>query len=361
MRDNFKKYLSGALLAGVVLAPSVTWAQDTKGADETTKSSTESNDSATVEKDADAKKDANKKPWSVSATVLTRAYQGMFTGLADQNPKYSSPNAADPSASFKRWLNLYVVDLGYSVGDFSFGAEGVVSQWLTTAGGYNGPHEVRLEDTALTASWSGYNIEAIDTRISAGYELDLPTSTVSRAAGLIAANSLGVSVSHTFFDKLSLSYTLGGSWLPNVSPDAELPANVVNIYRPEEKVGSDVRVGGLNTEFGLSNGLKARIPVWDKLSASVSYSITKYWTYADQNNDQYTSTYAKVGRGTSDVTSASLALSYPINDYLSVAGGIRNRQLPKTADNSSLKFPWWDFTGAADNASAIQFSVTGSY
>ncbi len=357
MRDILNKYVTGAaLLVGLALVPGSAFAQ--VGAQETDELD------EVVEDELDEEGEEDEKAWSVSATLLTRVYQGMFAELENQDPDLSSPNASDPADAFDRWMNIYVLSGGYTLSDFSFSADVFWTHWMTPGGDSNGPYKLRFQDPELSASWSGYTFESIDTTVSARYALGLPASKISQAAGLVVSNSLSANVSRTFFDKLSLKYSLGGSWMPHSEPDQVLPENIVDVYRPNEAIGSDVRVGGLNTQFGLTNALSASIPVWDKLSASASYSLTKYWTYHQDNDDENTSPHATIGRGTADMTLASVALSYPLGDYVNLSGGIRTQQTPKTADNSSFRFPFWSFSGrnaAAGNRSAVQLSVSGSY
>lgn len=354
MREFWKRHIiAAAALTGLVLLPGLAWAQGATGG-------LEDDLDEAVEDELDSG-DAAEKPWSVSATFLTRAYQGMFVSLENQDDEFSSSNAKDTSHAFDRWLNLYVLTGGYSIGDFRLGAEFVASHWMTPGGGMNSPYELRFEDTTLSGSWSGCKIEPIDTTISAGYSLVAPTSVASRASGLIAVNTLSLSLSRTFVDNISLSYSLGGSWLPHRSTSPVFDEETVGIYRPAERVQTGVVVDGVNTEFGLTHSLSAGFPIVGDLKGSVGYSITKYWSYHRDNDDEYTSDYAVVGRGTADITTATAGLSYKLHDHVSLAGGIRTRQQPKTSDNSAFRFPWWNFEGAGSNASAIQMSVTGSY
>jgi hypothetical protein len=357
MRDTLKRYITGAILAGAVLIPGAAWA-DGGVLGNPTQTAGE-----TVEEDLEAGEE-EKKAWSVSATVLSRGYQGLFTGLENGDDGLSSENAADTSYSYDRWLNLYVLAGNYTVEDFTFGASMVWSHWLTPGGGLNEPYEFRIEDPSLTASWAGYEIAPIDTTISASYSAALPVSDVSRTSNMVLGSSLATTASRTFFDKLSLSYTLGGGWTAHTREDATVTADNVQIYREDEVVGNDlVQIGGLNTQFSLTNALGASFPIWDKLSGSVSYSMTKYWTYHVDNDDEMTPDVEGIqtGRGTADLTVASAALSYPVGDYVSLAGGVRTSQAPKSADNRTFRFPWWNFSSAAGNRSAIQLSVTGTY
>ena len=358
MRDTFLKRCAtaAALVAGLVLAPSLAAAQADVGAAE------EDLDEA-VEEELESG-DAAEKPWSISATLVNRVYQGVFSNLENQDPELSPGKAADPAASFDRWLNVYVISPSYKLDDFSFAGEVIWTHWLTPGGGLNGPYEFRFDDISLSASWSGYTIEAIDTNVSASYSLGLPTSDVSQTSSLIVSNSLSGSVSRTFFDKLSLSYSLAGSWLPHQSTSPTGDVDVVDIYRENERHGDRAVIGGLNTEFALTNSLAASFTVWEDLSLSASYALTKYWTVYQDNDDEFTPRGVEginTGRSTVDILSTSVNLSHPIGEYVSLSGGIRTQMQPKTSDSHSLRFPFWDMSGAPRNSSARQIAGTGSY
>ncbi|QDG52943.1 hypothetical protein FIV42_20005 [Persicimonas caeni] len=365
MRDDFKKYLTGAILAGAVMAPGAVWAQTDDPADA---GAIEEDLDEAVEEDLESG-EAAEKPWTVSATLLTRAYQGMFADPANQDPALDPRNgqAGPASAAFDRWLNLYVVSAGYSYEDFSFGADLTWSHWMTRGGGSVEPNEFRFEDTGLSASWSGYEIEPIDTTVSARYSATLPTSLESRTSNLIVGNTLTTSASKTFFEKLTLSYSLAGSWTPHTTEMATNAPDTVQILRETDPLttasGEFPDNEYYNSQFALTNALSASIPVWDKLNASISYSLTKYWTYHVDNDDALAADIdgIQTGRMTSDVSIAAASLSYPIGDYVNVSGGIRTAQAPKTSDNSSFRFPWWDTTSAASNRSAFQLAITGTY
>src|SRR5690554_463534 len=375
-----KTYLCGALLLGAGLMPTSALAQDTvtatgtKSADPTlSKAETEApavddttdisvaaavGDEQTGETDDD-------KSWSLTASLSTRIYQGMFVGLENPDSNLSSPNAASTSNSFSRWSNIYTVGAGLKVSDFNFSATAAASHWMSRGDGMNGPYEFRLQDLVLNAGWNGYNIDAIDTRIAANYTLTAPTSTVSRTANLIVGNYLGVSISKTFMRKLGLSYSITGGWTPHSESFATIDREDAQIYREDELIGNDVRIpGGYQTEFSLSHTFAASFPVWDKLRASATYTYGSAWSehFADAD-DPFTSPQAGVqsGRNYGDGTTATAGLSYPLNDYLRLAGGISTSQQPKTDENRGFRFPWWNFNGAAANRSSVNLSLSGTY
>jgi hypothetical protein len=98
----------------------------------------------------------------------------------------------------------------------------------------------------------------------------------------------------------------------------------------------------------------------DDLSLSTSFLFANafaYDTYAEE--DELTGEYAKPGKTQFDVTVASASLSYKVIKHFSVATGVSTMQTPKTADNKSFRFPFYD--ASANNYTSISFSATASY
>lgn len=332
-------------------------------------SSTAAADSGPIDEETGQLKEESEKQgksWSVAGTIVSRIGQGTFADL--ENDTGVEGEVAPNSTAYDRGLMIYVLSGSYTVGDFSFSPELVWTHWLTQGGGINSPGEFRFQDISLESSWSGVKIKPIDSRLSASLSMTFPTSDVSQAATKVMGFSGSLSLSKTFFDKLTLIGSMSGSKTfhrfksPAVNPSKVGETNVLFRENEAEDLSNGlVSVGGLNTEYALGGSLAASFPIYKKLRGSVSYGLTKYWTYHIDNNDELQSEYADTGRGTADLSSASVTLSYPILEYLSVSGGILTRQPPKTSDNQSFRFPFWNTQGAANNFSSIQLSVTGSY
>jgi hypothetical protein len=63
----------------------------------------------------------------------------------------------------------------------------------------------------------------------------------------------------------------------------------------------------------------------------------------------------------SQAVSTSAKLSYRLNKYLRFSGGIGSFMSPKTTDNKSFRFPFWNTEGAAANRSWVQLGVKATY
>lgn len=321
--------------------------------------------SVEVREKSDAEDDEDDKDWSLMLSLSSQMYQGMFVNLENQSSDLSSPHASDPSGSFGRWSNSYSIVGSYQLDDFQLLGSFDVSHWLTRGGGSIEPYELRASDVNLGLSWDGYKIEPIDTKIALAYTMGLPVSVYSRNANLILDNRLAASVSRKFFDKLTLRFTTLGGWSPHTTTSPTVDKEIAQIFREDDIVGNEIQVlGGVSTEFSWSNALAVSFPIWDKLSASATYSYTRYWSHHRDLDPQFDAPLQGLqtsGRNTGDAVTGTLGLSYPVLKYLSLSGGISSSQTPKTADNKGFRFPWWNFSGAGANLSRVYLSATATF
>lgn len=347
-----------------------------------------------VENEATEEAQAAGKDWGISFRVGNTIGQGTFVNVSNDSG-FTDPDCEGPPVegcvgeannAFDRANLSYGLSGSYQFGDFSTSASIGLVQWLTAGGGINDAREVRFQDIGLGVGYKGWSIDSIGVNISPSASFTLPTSKLSQISTLILGTSLGVSISKTFFDKLGLSLSIGGgkdfhrftspvldaenlqAEVDEQSLQEELQPEAV-IYRAggSEDLGRGlVALSGVNTEWALSFGLGASIPVYEKLRLSASYGLNTAWTYAFDNEDEFTPDVPNVqtGRGVGQGFGTSVTLSYPItlgDVNLGLSGGIRTGGAPKTSDNRSFRFPFWNFSGAASNASALSFAVSASY
>ncbi|MBA2664703.1 MAG: hypothetical protein H0U74_20620 [Bradymonadaceae bacterium] len=308
------------------------------------------------------------KPWSVSGGLRMVVGQGTFM-TASNNTQYADTIAA-PNNAYDRVGLVLSLSGAYRVSEFSFGLGIGMTQWLTanSTSIANEAAEFRLQDISLSAGWNGHTFESTGISISPGLSFSLPTSKTSRASTLLFDSSLSVDISRTFFSKLTLAYSLSGTKFfhqftsPTISLEEVGFENA--LYRAGEQVSpTHIAIDGYNSEFAVGNALSASIPIWSTLSASVSYGLYSYWTYYQNNDDQFApdAAISCSGRCMSQVTANSVGLRYGINDWLNVRGSLNTTQPPKTSDNKSFRFPFWNFNGPASNYSSFNLSIGASY
>jgi hypothetical protein len=320
-------------------------------------------DTVLAEEAAEEKKD---KPWSVSGSIRTSVGQGTF--VRPSNDTEFAGEIHDGRGAYNRVNLVFGIAPSYTVGDFSFSGSIALLQWLTAGGGINGPYETRLQDLSFGAGWKGHTFESTGIRLTPSVSLTFPTSAVSRTTTMIVDTGASVGLSRNFFGRLTLSYGLSGSktFHQYTSPVVNIERIGVEnaIYRiggAEDVEPGRIAIEGYNSEYMVGNALSASMRLWGDFSASASYGIYTYWTYYANNDDEFASEYSCTGRCTSQITSNALALSYRLNDWVGLRASLNTAQPPKTADNKSFRFPFWNFGGAAANYSSIQFAVSGSY
>ncbi|MFU8804688.1 MAG: hypothetical protein ACNA8W_12815 [Bradymonadaceae bacterium] len=306
------------------------------------------------------------KAWNVSGLIRTGIGQGTFAQTSNDTEWEGEIESG--AGAFNRVNMLFALTPSYSLGDFSFSGTIAVVQWLTAGGGMNAPYETRLQDTSLSAGWSGHTFESSKIRVAPSVTLTLPTSTLSRTQTLIADTSASVGISRNFFERLTLSYGLAGgkSFHQYTTPVVNIERIGMEnaLYRPggaEDIEPGRIAIGGYNSEYMVGNSLSAGMRLWGDFSASASYGLYTYWTYRTPDADEFTNERSCTGRCTAQITSNVLALSYKVNDWMGLQGRLMTQQPPKTADNKSFRFPFWNFTGAAANYSYLQFAVSGTY
>lgn len=315
------------------------------------------------------KEEEDKRRWSVNANYGLRIGQGTFVdppvGVIPNDPR------GDGSNAFDRVQNLYAFGGGYELNDdFSLSLGIAWTHWLTAGGGFNEAGETRFQDIDFGASWSGVEIKPIGARFRASASLSLPSSDLSRAAGTIVNTGVSMAISKRFFKKLSLSASLSGgkTFHEAISPVGDLSragsGNLLFRAGGAENLGGGlIAIGGLNTEYSLGTGLNASVSIIKNLRFSARYTLLTFWTYApaESNDDELRSPFGDAGRGTSQIVSTGAGFSYSFLEHFNASLGIRTIIPPKTADNRSFNFPFWNFQGAAANRSQISIGLGASY
>ncbi len=342
--------------------------------------------------DADAAKTVKKKKkeeeidegkkWSVGLSTGLRIGQGTFVSLAEDSELNSELRdiPGDPGNFGNRVSLSFGANAGYNLDPISLGLSIGASQRLSETG-IDTVQAFRFGDLNASVGWSGYNIEAIDTNISAGLGFQIPISDRSRVSNLVLGTSASVSVRKTFFKKLGLSLGITGgkdfhsNITPSINPEDVGEDNVIFRQGGNEKLeNGSVILGGVNSEYSLGFSLGAGFPIVEKLRMSIGYSLATFWSYHRDNDDEFTpnlvdengNRISDTGRGVGQSSSGRISLSYPLlsnwNGFsLSGSAGLSSGQSPKTNDNKSFNFPFWNFNGAAANRSAVSFGLRASY
>ncbi|MFW5966299.1 MAG: hypothetical protein ACOCV2_02220 [Persicimonas sp.] len=360
MQAISKRRLAAILVAaGLLVAPAALWAQADPG---------ERVDEADEEEGEESEEG---KDWEIEGELESRIGQGTFVDPA--NDTQYADEVDDGSNAWDRANLIFSLKPSYTLDEFTFDAEISMVQWLTAAGGQTGtpsssganrPQEFALQDTEIGAGWAGYLIEPIETQFIPRLFVGLPTSQSSRTNTMLFSVGTELVLSRSILDKLNASLVGSAIKYNYANPSKTIAEENVGPFRADgtEALGNGrVRVPGfMNTQWITTVAGALDFEIIENLNASISYALIDYFQFS-LPEDEYTAENADGGTGHQQFVSGVLGLEYGLNDNVTLGAGTYTVQPPLTADNKSVRFPFWNFNGAANNYSAFTMSVTGTY
>ena len=325
---------------------------------------------------AEEDEEADDKPWSVTMTLRSMVGQGTFVSVS--NDSEFAGDIDDGSGAFNRWNLVYSITPSYQLGDFNFSLNLSWVQWLTegggirtssVAGGANRAREFRFQDVSGSVGWKSYTSRRFDATVTPSLSFRLPGDALSRNDTFRAEIGGGVSVTRTFLEDLTLTAGISASrWFHEfTSPVVDIETIGVDnaLYRPgeaEDVTPGRFSIGGYNLQYRVSPTMSASLDLPSSFSTSISYGLHNYYTYSGPDeDDQFSGEHVRAGRGFSQVTATAVAVNYTVNEWVTTTMSLNTLQPPKTNDNKSFRFPFWNFSGPASNYSSISFIVEGTY
>jgi hypothetical protein len=241
-----------------------------------------------------------------------------------------------------------------------------VTQEVTDSDVDTNRQQLQLLDVNLRSDYQLGTIPGIDVKAAVGLWLYLPTSDVSQFETLMLGTGWRLVLGKQFGDHFSLDY-LGifrknfheyeGPVLDSASGDGPPPV-FVRPGSPEDLGGQLVAVGTNNVSFYFYNVVQATWLPIAELSFALAYGLTNSFTYASHPKDELSSPYAEDGIGQRDATIAVIEAGYTLDKRFAFGIGIQTLSVPKSDDNQSFRFPFYDFEGAAENATTFYIDVT---
>ena len=302
--------------------------------------------------------DEDSKGWGVHATATFDLGLGAFT-KNEHARKVRSRFAFEFGANY----TIPVIDVDiYATTGFS--------QWMSKAGGSNGKYEFRWADTAVGLSreiWSYDEKKDFGIKFEADLGFAIPTSKASWTTNLYTTIQPSLSMKIKF-SKLRFNYTIvyGHSFHKYTSPTVDASeVDVISRSTGNEILSnSDIATGDILNEIELANTFSFGYRFFPNFGLTLGLAFADMWTYDSKSNrdrDEFTSPYAKTGRGHSQLSQGTLALDYSPIKYLTLMLGMVSTQPWKTADNKTLRFPWFDSVSPSKNYTKFIFSIKGSY
>lgn len=221
-------------------------------------------------------------------------------------------------------------------------------------------------DTFLTLKYQNLvKIPWADIGVSPFIRLGAPTSYESQYRNLYLSGAVGfdltrligpVYLTYTFrFTKNFNKYTVA-----TVPADKDRPVIAVRSGGAED-LGGYVATGANNLSFSVFNSIMASWIISDEWTFTLQWAVANAWTYFAGPDDLLKAPEAKAGRGQRDVMYGIVDLTYQPWPYVGFSLGLSTIQPVKTADNKTIRFPFWDFHTPGDNNSVIYFDVFATY
>ena len=111
-------------------------------------------------------------------------------------------------------------------------------------------------------------------------------------------------------------------------------------------------------EWSWWNRATASISFSDTLALNITYGFNKSWTYVSYPDDEFTQGEADPGRGERDMSVGVTDVYWqtPIKGF-ALDAGVTSSQAPLSADNNSVRFPFFDYKSTANNYTAVFLAV----
>jgi len=243
-----------------------------------------------------------------------------------------------------------------------------LQQELTTSYGTKTTKKRQLmpSDTFLTVKYQNVvKIPWAEIGVSSFVRIGAPTSYESQYRNLYLSAAFGfdltrligpVYLAYTFrFNKNFNKYTVA-----TVPKDADRPVIAARSGGAED-LGGSIATGANNLSFSVYNSLMASLILSDEWTLTLQWAIANAWTYYAGPDDVYKAPAAKAGRGQRDVMYGVVDVTYQPWPYVGFSLGLSTQQPVKTADNKTIRFPFWDIHTPGDNNSVIYFDVFATY
>ena len=331
-----------------------------KPADEAVKVADKGEDKASKDGEKSSKddKDDDDKSWGVNAAIGFDLGLGAFT-----KDEYARKVRSRFTMTLGGYYTIPVIDTDIHL-------ETGFSQWMSKAGGSNGKYEFRWSDTTIGLSreiWS-YKSGEFSVAFNADLSFVLPTSKASINANLYTSivPSLAASIKLWRFSlAYGITYSYNAHKYTSVTLDPD-DIDVLSRSTGNEIIDShNIAIGGVLAEHDLANQFVLGIECIRKvLDLSIGFAFADSWTYDNgtiTSDDEFVGKHAKVGRGHSQYSQGSLVLSHKPIKYATVSFGMVSTQPWKTADNKTLRFPWFDTESPSKNYTKFLLSATFQY
>ena len=304
-----------------------------------------------------------------------------LTGSVSLNPSMSAGTLyAGPTARPGVDFSLgYSARLAFAPG-FGLNASQFVTKSIVTNAdsGAARPYDTTAGDIVMGLQWSPRFADDKGVkkplmlpggiRVGTNVQMILGVSRSSRYVGRLGQIGPVVNLSRGFLGG-KLSTVAGIAFLKNINRavGASVPVEdgtaLARLNGPELLAGGFVLTGQNVTSHAVRYVLSANLDLGSRWSVSATYLLFNNFRQFDAPDDQYTAKYGRVGRGRTDSQWGILGVNYNVDEagHWSAALSGFTASAPFSADNKTLRFPFWDFRSPQDNLSAINASLSFAF
>ncbi len=296
-----------------------------------------------------------KTPFAIS--VVLEQQLGIGTFVADKfarNPFYGYSLSLRP--------RYYFTDKLFA--ELQFSILGELTQSYQSSNTYK--RQVMPSDLFLTLKYSNaYKIPGLGLNLSPYIRLGAPTSYESRYRNLYlstaAGFNLGRMIGNHFF--LDYAFRFNKNFNKTAQPTISGASIALARTRGNEDIGGGEVINGddNNISFSVYNALTGSVIINEQWSVTLQLAIQNSWTYLSLPKDQFSSPNAKAGRGQRDRTFGVVDLTYQPWEHWGFSLGLYSTQPAKTADNKSVRFPFFDFSSEGNNYTQMYLDVFMTY
>lgn len=254
-----------------------------------------------------------------------------------------------------------VVPAYYPIPQVTLSVSAKLAQEVTNSDVDNEKQQPIFYDMQLRARYAPGPIPVIGVISTVEARLILPTSKVSQFESLILGAQGRVLLMR---DAGPVVFAYVGSYRKNfhryTSPvvDSDGPRIYSRAGGAEDLRGPNVAVPGNNVSFAFSNVLQVSYVPIGSFAISIYYGLSNARTYRGYPKDEYSSPHATSGRGRRDAGFGGLDFWYRIDQRFSLSAGAYTTATPRTEDNKSFRFPFYDFQSTANNLTLFYLSLT---
>lgn len=180
--------------------------------------------------------------------------------------------------------------------------------------------------------------------------------TIVRLAANFMKNIAGISFLYQLrFDKRFNQYS---NWVADYSQIDGAPLS--RDGEAEDLGGLLVATQSVNIAYTIRNRIMAT-KSFGKFSVQINYSLANHFTEYSAPKDEFTSPYAKEGRGRTDLALSSIAGNYNFGNGWFGSFSTQAWSSPFTSNNSGLRIPFFDPRYASNNITSLNLSVAKGF